>query len=393
MDVVKVEAPVEPARGCPGPVRSEVFWGYVDEIRRRYGSDVTFPFQRLADRARRGLGAPFFGIRASVIGGLVGISARLVPALVVTAVAGDWAQVPWARWAVVLGFYGLFDGLVRMFTAPIDEPPLPRAQSMLKDSMALLPTMRREADIAELAAYFRRWYALPTSCAVGVAVSVTTLGVAWLVAPAAVAALDAGTLVLVAIVLFDFGSVAVWPTEWQLIAREAAYDHELFWASPADSPEVRREMRLVTGFGWATGFWITVYLAVAIVLLSWSSPLVLPVAGGFFAFGYVATVANTLGARAGIQRIVQRVRDARLEPLRRRIEAYGADVDDLSPAAAGRLRNLLDLHDRIRDAPTTPTASRTLLRTAVGLLVPAMLFLLTVSGEVYAERVLDAILP
>ncbi|MEX1280153.1 MAG: hypothetical protein AB1Z55_05480, partial [Acidimicrobiia bacterium] len=348
---------------------------------------------RLADRIRRRLGVPFYSVGASIIGGLVGVGARLAPALLVASIADDWLRIPWSRWAVVLVFYGLFDGLVRMFTAPLDERPLPAAGAMVDDSMALLPTIIQESDVAELAAFTRRWVSLPVSCTVGAIVLAVTLGAAWVVVPEGVAELDGGTLVLLAIVLFDFGSVAVWPVNWQLMARESAYDHELLWASPADSPEVRRAMSQVTGFGWATVFWISLYLVVAVVLVSWSSPVVVPVAAGFLAFGYVATLLDTLGARAGIQRIVQRARELRLAPLQRRIRAYGPRYDDLSPQEAARLRDLMELHDRVRDAPSTPTASRTLLHTLAALLVPTVLFLISVSGEVYAERVLDAILP
>ena len=53
----------------------------------------------------------------------------------------------------------------------------------------------------------------------------------------------------------------------------------------------------------------------------------------------------------------------------------------------------IDLHNMIRDAPTTPTTSRTLVRSAAGLIVPTIVFVITVFGEVTAERFLDAILP
>ena len=66
---------------------------------------------------------------------------------------------------------------------------------------------------------------------------------------------------------------------------------------------------------------------------------------------------------------------------------------DLSPGESEQLRNLLFLHDTIRDAPTSTTTAQTALRTAAGLLIPTIAFVITVFGEVSAERLLDAILP
>jgi len=78
--------------------------------------------------------------------------------------------------------------------------------------------------------------------------------------------------------------------------------------------------------------------------------------------------------------------------LRHRIDAFGRRFADLSPEESERLRDLIDLHNTIRDAPTTST-THTLVRAAAGLIVPTIVFVITVFGEVSAERLLDAILP
>ena len=64
-----------------------------------------------------------------------------------------------------------------------------------------------------------------------------------------------------------------------------------------------------------------------------------------------------------------------------------------APEESQQLRDLLFLHDKIRDAATSPTTARTAVRTAAGLLIPTIAFIITVFGEVSAERLLDAILP
>jgi hypothetical protein len=191
----------------------------------------------------------------------------------------------------------------------------------------------------------------------------------------------------------DFGAVAAAPFEWAVMARESRYDHRLFWPSPADTPEVRSAMRMTAQFGIATASWATIWLLVAVFLVSWGSPLVTPVAVGFVALGYLFTLAQAAGVRSKIEKIVRRARDQRLAVLRSRIDAFAPRFADLSPEESERVRNLVDLHDTIRDAPTTPTTSRTLLRAAAPLILPTIMFVITVFGEVSAERFLDRILP
>jgi len=389
-----------PAIGAPPaapaaekPTRSARFEAAVEEIRRRYGSDVYFVFRRPENWVRRKLGQPYDTVAASVTMGLVGVLLRLGLALIATGLAGDWALVNWAGWAIVLAFYAFVDSVARLAMPPLDEPARPGFRAMVDDAMALLPTLTHESDAVDLAAFTRKWARLSTGALGGTLVTVATLGFAWLLMPDALSQVAAGTLVLVALLLFDFGAVTVTPIEWALMSREARCDHDLFWASPADSPEVGRALSTNVGFAWATGLWMTLYMILTIVLVSWRSPLVLPIAAGFTGFGYVVVIITTFGIRGSIRKIVLRARERQLVPLRDRIAAFGPRTADLSPVESARLRDLLDLYTRIRESPDTISASHTVLHTAAGLLVPTVMFLISVSGEVYAERILDTILP
>ncbi|HSL26074.1 MAG TPA: hypothetical protein VLA54_07295, partial [Acidimicrobiia bacterium] len=87
------------------------------------------------------------------------------------------------------------------------------------------------------------------------------------------------------------------------------------------------------------------------------------------------------------------VRDQRLRGLQHRIDVFGPRYTELSLRESEQLGHLIDLYDRIRDAPTTPTTTRTVMHAAVGLIIPTIMFVVTVFGEVYAERVLDFLLP
>jgi hypothetical protein len=373
--------------------RSEGFDAYVEDIRKQLGSDILFLFPRLEDQIRRRLGVAPLSAEAAALAGLTGLGIRLGLALFATALVGQWAATPWGPWAVILVAYVLYDATQPLRTPPPDVPSGPRIRRMVEDWTALLPTIVRKSDLRDLADFTRRWNRLPVAAAIGVTVATIMLGACWLFTPTAMSELPAGSIVLLAILLYDFGAVAVNPIDGAVMAREARYDHHLFWPSPVDSPEVQKAMRMVTFFGFATGMWMTIYLVLAVVLVSWNSPLVLPLAVGFIVLGYLTTIGKTLALRASIQKIVERIRDQRLHGLQNRIDAFGPRYTDLSPQESEQLRDLLTLHDKIRDAPTTPTTTHTVMHALVGLIIPTVLFVVAVFGEVYAERILDAILP
>lgn len=373
---------------------SPEFDAHVESIRRRLVS-LGFIFHRTEQRFRRLLGLSPFSPPAVIGAGLFGAGARLVLALVATALAGDMAAIPWGRWIPVLAFYGVFDATQAWRTPPPDVPMGPRVRRMVDDWTALLPTISDEASVRDLDGFLRRRLRLSWTVLAGAAVVTTIFAYLRLVAPAALAALPAGTLVLLALVVFDVGPVIVYEGMVQMAfwSREARYDHDLFWPSPVDSPEVQKAIRMNTVTGVATGVWTTIYLILAVVLVSWSSPLVLPLAVAFLVICYLTTVLQVISVRGSIQTIVERARRRRLQGLQNRIAAFGSRYDELSPDEWTRLRGLLDLHNMVRDAPSTPTAAHTLVRAAVGLIIPSLLFVVTVFGEVYAERILDSILP
>ncbi|HSL26073.1 MAG TPA: hypothetical protein VLA54_07290 [Acidimicrobiia bacterium] len=380
------EAPIE---------HTAEFDACVEDIRRRYGSDIPFPIRHLEDLIRRRLGvAPLSGA-AAALAGLLGIGIRLGVALLATVLVGDWAGIPWGRWMPILVFYCLLDATARLTMPPLDVPASAVNKRAVDDYMALLPTIVRESDLQDLDEFTRRRYRPSTTAVVGVAVAAIMLLACWWFSPTALGELPPGSIVLLGFVLYDFGAVIIGSGffEWLFKAREARYDHHLFWPSPVDSPEVQKALGMTTVFGITTGFWITIYLVLALVLVGWGSPLVPPIAVGFIVLGYLTTIGQALGVRANIKKIVQRERDRRLRGLQHRIDAFGPRYTHLSLRESEQLGHLIDLHDRIRDAPTTPTTTRTVMHAAVALIIPTIMFVVTVFGEVYAERVLDAILP
>jgi hypothetical protein len=389
-------SPHAPEAGTPeDPTRQdEAIQAGVEEIRRRYGSNVTSVSLRLEDRIGRRLGLAPLSPGAAVFAGLTGVVIRLAAALLVTGLAGQWAGIPWGRWALILALFGLYDAQQPQTTPPMDVEPKPENRKILAGWTALLPTIARESDVADLAAFTKRWMRLAPAAATGVAVAAVMLLGCWQVAPTALSELHPGSLVLLAFLLYDFGATLVFGDLfwWALIRRESGYDHRLFWPSPGDSPEVRTARQKMPVQSLAFGGAITLLFLLVLVLISWDSPLVLPLGVGFLVIGYLTMIGVALGDRAAIRRIVERARDQQLDGLQQMIEPYRSRYTQLTPQQTEQLRGLLDLHNQIRDAPSTAT-THTLWRSLAGLLLPTLVFALTVLAEVSAERLLESILP
>ncbi|MDR9451045.1 MAG: hypothetical protein RI637_07505, partial [Acidimicrobiia bacterium] len=92
--------PFEPRPEEP-PGRSGAFDACVEDIRKRLGSDIPFLFPRLEDLTRRRLGLAPLSSGALALAGLMGVGIRLGLALLVTALVGQWADIPWGRWAAI----------------------------------------------------------------------------------------------------------------------------------------------------------------------------------------------------------------------------------------------------------------------------------------------------
>jgi hypothetical protein len=377
------------------PERTEAFDTLVEDLRKVYAWGPHLVMRSLQDRLWRRFGLAPGSAGAAALFGLTGIGIRLAVVVLVTALAGQWTGIPWGRWAVILAVYVLTD-VGMAFAWPSFGNPVPqRLRRLLEDWTALLPTIARESDLRDLVGFTQRLLRLPVVATAGVAVAAVMLLAGWLFAPTALGDLPAGSIVLLALLLYDFGTLPIWSNNlfnWATMARQARYDHHLFWPSPADSPEVYKAMRRTIGQASAAAMWITFFLVMAVVLVGWDSPLVLPLAVGFVVIGYLATFGLAVRYPASVRKIVERSRQLRLAVLRHRIDTFESRFADLSHEEAERLRDLLFLHGEIRDA-TTPAHARTLMRTAAALIVPTIAFVVTVFGEVSAERILNAILP
>ena len=159
--------------------RSDEFNTLVAEIRRRYALD-TKVFRSLTDQIRRRLGLAPLSMSAVVLAGVLGLAIRLALVLLITAVVGDWAGIPWSRWILVLICLASIDAFETFSAPPIDLPARPVFVRTIEAWTALLPTVKEETDLRELAEYFRRWTRPVVSLRVGVTVATMMLVTVWL---------------------------------------------------------------------------------------------------------------------------------------------------------------------------------------------------------------------
>lgn len=377
-------------------IRSDSFDALVEDFRSRYFSGLPATW-RGGEGLRRRLGVAPATPLAALLTVVVGVGVRLGLVLAATALVGQWSDIPWGAWVVIFAFYVLALSFSTFAFTPPDVPSAPRLKREVEEWTALIPLIEQESDLRDLDDFMRRWEGRTwLEVGVGLTVAALMLSVAWVVAPTAMSELPAGSIVLLAVLLFDFGAMNIYSGtigNWVFIARQARYDYHLFWPSPADTPEVQTAIRKTTTQGFLTSAWFTIFLVLTILVVSWDSPLVLPLGAGFIVIGYFVQFVAALRNRGNIQKIVQRARERSLAGLRSRIEEFRSRYTHLSSQEIDQLRDLLFLHDKIRDAPSTPTKTRTVIHTAVGLIIPTILFLATVFGEVYTERFFDTILP
>ncbi len=364
--------------------------GYVADMRRRSMDPASAKLGVwLVGRGVRHFGLAPKGIAAMVFGLLAGIGVRMAIAVMLTALAGEWTGLPLGRWVAIAAFYALLD-IARLQ----HHAPSAHAEQEAREHTALLEKVESETDLRDLARFQRRWYRLPVSAATGAVLAVAILLVCWWVSPGGVAALPAGSIALLALLLFDLGEItAIAVFDVVFVRMQAACPHRLFWLDPVNTPEVRQQMRLMTGGAVFFGIQATVALVLAIVLVSPSSPVVLPLATGITLTAYAAIVTLGIDGRASIGKIVRRSRDRHLALLQELLEAHEPGDGIPGQSESGEVDRLIALYGFLRDASTSPQWTRSLGQTVVALIVPTLMFVVTVLGEVSAERFLEQILP
>lgn len=359
----------------------------VPEIERRLLAADSFVLGRVAVGVtgrlhlspRRGWG--------SVVVVLLGAGIRLGLPVTAALAFGQLAESPVPRWALIAVILGTLDA-VGMYRHREANPAV-------RYFSALLGTLRRDEDVADLVGFTRRWYRLRYAAGFALVVALSVVLAGALTSPSRLADLPVGSILLLAMLAYEVGEIAFFTVGFMtpFLAREARYAHDLFWLNPVQSMPIRRELHAwAAGVGFV-GIGVTVYVVLAVVLVSPGSPLMLPVVAAFTVVGYVGTAIALVSLRRSIATIAGRIRDENVEALERQIGAYRGRLDSLAPHESEELERLTRLYETVLAAPTSPRLSETLGHAARAMLAPTLTFLIAVSSEVYAERLFDRLLP
>ncbi|EWT01457.1 hypothetical protein N865_10435 [Intrasporangium oryzae NRRL B-24470] len=317
-------------------------------------------------------------------GAVVTVLRFLVP-VVATTVTASWAGAPVWTWLGIAVFLGSLEAYWMRLGS---EPWMGR-------TVALPAVIDRDADLSSLLEFSRRWWRPRFYAPAAVAIALIVLLAGALVAPGEFRALHPGSLAMLALILFEFGeSRSMRFLYFTLFARESRYPHRLSWLSPAQSPPVETMLGIWRQTAFVNGVGLALDFVLVIILLSPDSltALLAPMAG-FALVAVVFDTASLLSVRNSVQRVVRHTTDATLERLRERIERLEPQARQLTPAEAAQLQALLATYAAVRDAPTGPSGAQTLGHALTALAIPALTFLLAVMAEVYAERLLNQLLP
>jgi hypothetical protein len=208
-------------------------------------------------RLLRGLGIESLSWRGRLVAGFVSFLMLLLPALILTALTGEWAGVPLVSWTVV----AVAGGGLAMVSPPLYRPAI-------RNLLSWLWTLVDEGEMRRLIAWERRWFSHRVVLPLSIALALGMLLPVYFVASHDLAApLYAGTLYIGALLAFfvsgTFCSLVLMVPEANHMS---TFKHELYLLSPADLVLVRQSLRGYNQFGTLTVLVMTTMILLFLIL-------------------------------------------------------------------------------------------------------------------------------
>lgn len=326
-------------------------------------------------------------VRQALLVASLTAAVHLAAPVVVTTVARRWSDAPFWTWvgaAVLLGTLDVFGTRVHSESSATGERlfELPAA-------------IDRDSDLHSLLELTRRWWRVRTVAPAALVLALSILAMSAAATPDSFRSFHPGSLVMLALLVHEFveNQLMVF-VALRVFVWESRFVHRLSWLDPLASPPIQATLHTwFASIGAGSPMLVVFGVAVTIIIAPVAPNLLLVPLAGMSLIGLVLTLTSLITLRRSVQRIVQRTKDAALESLRGRIEALEPHTRDLTSHESARLRALLATYAAVRDAPTAPSRAQTIGRAVSALAIPALAFFLAVMAEVYAERLLDQLLP
>jgi hypothetical protein len=334
-----------------------------------------YPSFFLRFRLLRRLGIEFRSVAGYLASFCLYFTIILIPALIMTAVAGHWASIPLVSWPIIA------TGVAALYTIGFVW-----IQSASDGIVSLHRALADEAELHKLMAWDRRWYNIRVHAAVG---GVFALGMT-----AALYVLQrhvSGMRMPAGALWIGFYLSYVVAESWYpvlLLFIEAknmsVCRFELYSLSPIDSLALKRALRGYNVAGALNILVLSLVILGFVLLLPAGSKLVIPIVVSLLLVEYLCTALGCLGPRLYIGRIVRAKKEQEMVPLRGELNGLLARLKELTEEEYEGMKRLQETHDTIRDSDENLLPLGTLAKVAGALALST----LTIVGTAFADVLL-----
>jgi hypothetical protein len=330
------------------------------------------------------LGIEFQSTQGYLLLGLFYLLLSAAPALILTAITGQWACAPLANWT-----------LVTVGLAVLLVPGYPLWQAASNDIVALHRALADEETIRRLMAWDRRWFSARVTTSVSTALALATV-VLLLVVPrhGQGAPLPAGTVLICAVIAFlvgnTYSTLFIVPVEACLMS---TCRYELYRLSPFHSLALQQAVRGYNQLGVVTVPTLTLLILMLVLLLPASSNLLAPLVVALLLLEYFAVTASMIVPRLMIGRIMRAKKEEEMKPLRRRLNTVLPRLEELTEEQYEGLKRLQETHDAIRDSPENLLPLGEIAKVVGAVLLSTITVLVTAFAQEWFAELAKRLLP
>jgi signal transduction histidine kinase len=307
----------------------------------------------------------------------------LSPALVITAITGQWALAPVKAWAVVAVGFGVLLAIA-----------YPVYRTIIDALVSFHRSMADEAGLRRLIAWDRRWYSLRASAPAAGAFTLGMLIVLFFIQRrTSGVSIPAGTIAVGAMLIYQVGEITYGTFMLAIETRIlVAYDYILYRLSPIDSVALRRSIPGYNQVGLGNSLIVTLIIIGFVILLPARSSLIGPIALIMLLMSYLGIAFGMFMPRLAMQRIIRAEKEREMAPLQRRLNELSARLRELSEEEYQELKRLAEIHDTIRDSSENLLPLATIGQIIGTLILPTVTFIIAVAGEAYVSPLMDRLI-
>jgi hypothetical protein len=265
----------------------------------------------------------------------------VLPALIITAIVGQLANIPLLSWIIVAtaaaGLYTIGS---------------PWAHAAADNIVLLHRALAREEEIRRLMAWDQRWYNVRIFSAVGGACALGIILVIHLLQRnAAGMQMPAGALWISAYLAWMVGQNCYLLALLFLEAdRMSVCHYELYSLSPIDSLALKGAVRGYNQAGAVVLLLMTLVILGLLLLLPAKPTLMAPIVVSLLLVEYLGAAFGSVGTRLHLGHIVRAKKEQEMEPLRGELNGLVARLKELTEEEYDRMKRLQETHDAIRDS-------------------------------------------